>query len=109
MIFEIYSKDPQQLLNQIFKSVDENTSRHMEHWEIVNEKGIDYLTQRDVKYYFKVLLLPEVLDKRKIRFTFLFHEYSDPTHFVQCEYVGQFTECIMYNFGDVIIGLQIYP
>lgn len=109
MIFEIYSKNPQQLLKKIFKAIEENSSRHMEHWEIVSEKGVDYLTQRDIKYFYKVLLKPEIIDDIKIRFHFMFHEYSEPTHYVQCEYSGQLAECILYNFGDVITGLQIYP
>lgn len=109
MIFEIYSKNPRGLLKNIFKAVNEKSLRHMEHWEVVTERETDYLTQRDLKYYYKVLLLPEVLEERKIRFYFVFHEYSDPTHYVQCEYAGQLAECILYNFGNVISGVQIFP
>lgn len=108
MIFEIYSKDPDRLLENIIKAINENSSRHMEHWEIVSDKGENYITQRDIKYFFKVLLKPEVRDGQKIRFSLVYNQYSDPTHFIKCEYMGQFTECILFNFGDVIKGIQIY-
>ena len=109
MIFGIYSKEPERLLSEIIKGIESNVSNHMEHWELVNDLGVDYLTQRDEKYYFKILLKPEIIDDNKIRFSFVYHEYADATHHVKCEYIGQLTECILYNFGESIRGIQIYP
>ena len=109
MVVEIYHKNPERLWEEIRNAVNNNSSYHMEHWEMVTDKGREYLTRREVKYYFKILLFPEILDGIKIRFTFKFHEYSDPTHLVQCEYMGQFTECVLFNFGHAIKGLQVYP
>lgn len=109
MTIDVYSKTPESLLSLIKNSIIDRSSHHMELWEIVSEKGVDYLTLRDVKYYFKVLLKPEIIDSIKIRFLFEFHEYSDHRLSVQSEYVGKFSECIIYNFITKIKGIQIFP
>lgn len=108
MKIEIYHPDPKQFLLEILAAVHTEASEHMEHWEIITDRGKYYLTQRDLKYYFKVLLRPKI-ERRKISFSFEYHEYSDPAHFVQCEYAGQFTECMLYNFGDKIREIRIIP
>ena len=108
MKIEIYHPEPDYLLLQIMAGIHRKTSRHMEHWEIVSHKGVSNLTQRDLKYYFKVLLMP-VLKKDKIVFIYQYHEYSDPTHYVQCEYAGKLTECILYNFGEQVTKICSIP
>lgn len=109
MKIEIYHANPHQFLPIVLAAVHSKSSHHMEHWDIVTDKGKYYLTQRDIKYYFKVLLRPNIIDDEKILFTFEYHEYSDPTHFVQCEYAGQFIECMLYNFGNEIEKIIIIP
>lgn len=109
MIIDIYTKNPDGLLALITESVSGNKSPHMELWELVSEKGVDFLTLRDIKYFYKVLLKPEVIEGIKVRFTFEFHEYSDHRLSVKAEYVGKFTECIIYHFVTEIRGIQVFP
>lgn len=109
MKIDIFTKMPDRLYEKIINSISEESSHHMELWEVVNEKGIDLITQRDVKYYFKVLLEPKIYEGEKLRFSYVFHEYSEPKHSVQCEYMGRFAECILFNFSHLIKGIQIFP
>lgn len=109
MIIDIYTRTPDALLELINDSIAGNLSPHMELWELVSENGQDFITLRDVKYFYKVLLKPEIINGIKVRFTFEFHEYSDPRLSVQSEYAGKFTECILYNFISKIRGIQIFP
>lgn len=109
MTIDIYTIVPEKLYAKIIEAINEDSSHHMQLWEVVNDKGIDYITQREVKYYFKVLLEAIIYPKEKLRFEFRFHEYSEPKHSVQCEYMGRFTECLLYNFESSFKGLQIFP
>lgn len=110
MLIDVYTKIPEKLLVLIKDAIDENSSRHMDLWEIVFDNGEDYLTLKEMKYYFKVLLKPEIIHETKIRFSFVFHhDYSDNNHFIKCEYASKFTECILCNFIDKVRGIQIFP
>lgn len=110
MLIDVYTKAPEKLLVLINGAINENSSRHMDLWEIVYYNGENHLTLKEIKYYFKVLLKPEIRDGIKLRFSFVFHpEYSDNDHFVKCEYASKFTECILCNFIDKIRGMQIFP
>lgn len=108
MKIDIYTPIPEQLYAKILKAINEDSSQHMQLWEVVNDKGIDYITKREVKYYFKVLLEAKIYPKEKLRFEFRFHEYSEPKLSVQCQYMGHFTECLLYNFSSSFKGLQIF-
>lgn len=108
MKIEIFTKDPNALLQRLIDSTRNKNDNKMKCWEIIHNDNQEYFTNTAASCYLKIVMAPEVVHFEKLIIRVKWFDEDPPTNPLKAYCISRIAEELIANFPNSFRGIQIF-